>query len=165
MRSSFLRPGQILMLALTTLLVVSKAQDVTDSPGKEKEAEPELLVLAESDFLWDDDNWTVRGNATDFQHSNRMVKAADDGPYEWYFVAPGKFLGAKRAAYGGKLSFKRGLYEYNRFVFQRIFCKAISKPYIKLNILCDLQTDLNDLVLLQRRAGRSKGRLRCGSYF
>jgi hypothetical protein len=73
------------------------------------------MTLAESDFLWDDDNWTVTGNASDFQHSNRMIKATDDGPDEWYFVAPGKFLGSKRAAYGGKLSFKHGLFEYNRF--------------------------------------------------
>ena len=114
---------RLFMLALIFLL--SNAQ----GPAKpSKEGSPELMILAESDFLWDDDNWTVRGNASDFQHSNRMVKAADDGPDEWYFVAPGKFLGAKRAAYGGTLSFKHGLFEYNRFVscFRCIFRSSVT---------------------------------------
>lgn len=74
----------------------------------------EETVLAESDFLWDVDGWTIRGAAENFQHGQKMIKAADKGPDTWYFVAPGKFLGAKRAAYGGKLSFRHGFFEYNR---------------------------------------------------
>jgi hypothetical protein len=74
----------------------------------------EETILAESDFLWDVDGWTTRGAAENFQHGQKMIKAADTGPDMWYFVAPGKFLGAKRAAYGGKLSFRHGFFEYNR---------------------------------------------------
>ncbi len=74
----------------------------------------EETILAESDFLWDVDGWTTRGAAENFQHGQKMIKAADKGPDMWYFVAPGKFLGAKRAAYGGKLSFRHGFFEYNR---------------------------------------------------
>jgi len=74
----------------------------------------EETVLAESDFLWDVDGWTTRGSAENFQHGQKMIKASDSGPDTWFFVAPGKFLGAKRAAYGGKLSFRHGFFEYNR---------------------------------------------------
>jgi len=73
----------------------------------------EETVLAESDFLWDVDGWTTRGAAENFQHGQKMIKASDAGPVNWFFVAPGKFLGAKRAAYGGKLSFRHGFFEYN----------------------------------------------------
>ena len=79
-------------------------------------AAEEETVLAESDFLWDVDGWTTRGAAENFQHGQRMIKAADAGPATWFFVAPSKFLGAKRAAYGGKLSFRHGFFEYNRLV-------------------------------------------------
>ena len=72
------------------------------------------VILAESDFMWDVDGWTTRGAAENFQHGQKMIKASDTGPATWYFVAPSKFLGAKRAAYGGKLSFRHGFFEYNR---------------------------------------------------
>jgi hypothetical protein len=99
-----------LFLFLAFSLIESNAQ----KPINPTEDGVELMVLAESDFLWDDDNWTISGNASNFQHSTRMIKAADDGPDTWYFVAPGKFTGAKRAAYGGKIQFKHGFFEYNR---------------------------------------------------
>ena len=43
-------------------------------------AAEEETVLAESDFLWDVDGWTTRGEAENFQHGQRMIKAADAGP-------------------------------------------------------------------------------------
>ncbi len=107
-----------LFFFLASSLLVIDAQQSID-PAEDK---VELMVLAESDFLWDDDNWTVSGNASNFQHGTRMIKAADDGPDTWYFVAPGKFTGAKRAAYGGKITFKHGFFEYNRFE-TRIACE------------------------------------------
>jgi hypothetical protein len=99
-----------LFLALS--LVVIDAQQTVNPASAEDGVE--LMVLAESDFLWDDDKWTVSGNASKFQHGTRMIKAADDGPDTWYFVAPGKLTGAKRAAYGGRITFKHGYFEYNR---------------------------------------------------
>lgn len=71
-------------------------------------------VLAESDFLWDVDGWTLHGNDAGLQHGSKMIKGADNDTSIWYFVAPSKFLGAQRAAYGGKLSFRHGFFEYNR---------------------------------------------------
>ena len=90
-------------------------------------AAEEETVLAESDFLWDVDGWTTRGEAENFQHGQRMIKAADAGPAAWYFVAPSKFLGAKRAAYGGKLSFRHGFFEYNRCC-SRVAAPPASQP-------------------------------------
>ena len=72
-------------------------------------------VLAESDFAWDMDGWEVEGaGARDVAHMSKMVKAGDDGPDTWYFVAPLKFMGAKRDAYGGSLAFRHGFFEFNR---------------------------------------------------
>lgn len=42
-----------------------------------------------------------------------MVKAADDGAARWDFIAPSKFLGNMRAAYGGIFNFRHGFYEYD----------------------------------------------------
>ena len=95
--------GMICLLAMHGLVLAPRGA-----------AAEEETVLAESDFLWDVDGWTTRGDAENFQHGQRMIKAADAGPAMWYFVAPSKFLGAKRAAYGGKLSFRHGFFEYNR---------------------------------------------------
>ena len=54
-------------------------------------------------------------------------ESADAGPAAWYFVAPSKFLGAKRAAYGGKLSFRHGFFEYNRCC-SRVAAPPASQP-------------------------------------
>ena len=72
-------------------------------------------VLAESDFSWDMDGWEVHGEgARDEAHMSKMIKAGDNGSDEWYFVAPHKFTGSKREAYGGSLSFRHGFFEFNR---------------------------------------------------
>ena len=94
------------------IIYLSAFYALTLAPRATAEGE---TVLAESDFLWDVDGWTTRGDAENFQHGQRMIKASDTGPAIWYFVAPSKFLGAKRAAYGGKLSFRHGFFEYNRY--------------------------------------------------
>ena len=113
---AFYRNGGGLGLSTRLFFFLAFSLIVTDAQKTINPAEEgvELMVLAESDFLWDDDNWTVSGNASNFQHGTRMIKAADDGPDTWYFVAPGKFTGSKRAAYGGKIAFKHGFFEYNR---------------------------------------------------
>jgi hypothetical protein len=73
-------------------------------------------VLAESDFSFDMDGWEVDGDAgaRDAAHMSKMIKAGDDGADEWYFVAPHKFTGSKREAYGGSLLFRHGFFEFNR---------------------------------------------------
>jgi hypothetical protein len=71
--------------------------------------------LAESDFSWDLDGWEVEGEgARDLAHMSKMITAGDDGASTWYFVAPHKFTGSKRDAYGGHLSFRHGFFEFNR---------------------------------------------------
>jgi hypothetical protein len=110
------------------------------------------VILAESDFMWDVDGWTTRGAAENFQHGQKMIKASDKGPDTWYFVAPSKFLGAKRAAYGGKLSFRHGFFEYNRCLDHLTtnsppFPKFISPPIVEmlllLETLCSLASHPN----------------------
>ena len=95
------------VLCVAALVALAWAQLCAAATGEEH-------VLAESDFLWDVDGWTTSGAAEGFQHGQRMIKASDKGAETWHFVAPAKFLGAKRAAYGGKLSFRHGFFEYNR---------------------------------------------------
>mmetsp|Transcript_20486 Transcript_20486/g.48698 ORF Transcript_20486/g.48698 Transcript_20486/m.48698 type:complete len:253 (+) Transcript_20486:236-994(+) len=84
-----------------------------DSPPEDALGRSDPNVLAESDFLWDDDGWKLEGNPNGLLHGSKMIKAADDDASTWYFVAPSKFVGAKRAAYKGKLSFRHGFFEYN----------------------------------------------------
>mmetsp|Transcript_33084 Transcript_33084/g.68284 ORF Transcript_33084/g.68284 Transcript_33084/m.68284 type:complete len:264 (+) Transcript_33084:191-982(+) len=103
------RMGRQLAFTLCILnVVVIASQDNFDAQAA---AEPNLL--AESDFLWDNDGWTVAGNPNGLLHGSKMIKAADSDASIWYFVAPSKFVGAKRAAYRGKLSFRHGFFEYN----------------------------------------------------
>ena len=99
-------PSALLLCAAALLALASTPQAFAE--------DAEETVLAVSDFLWDLDGWTTSGTCENFQHGQKMIKASDTGPATWYFVAPSKFLDAKRAAYGGKLSFRHGFFEYNR---------------------------------------------------
>jgi hypothetical protein len=73
-------------------------------------------LLAHSDFAWDTDGWETEGRGVrDFEYMSKMIKAGDNGADTWYFVAPNKFAGSKRDAYGGYLSFRHGFFEYNRY--------------------------------------------------
>jgi hypothetical protein len=57
----------------------------------------------------------VKGEGVrDEAQMSKMIKAGDNGSDEWYFVAPHKFTGSKREAYGGSLSFRHGFFEFNR---------------------------------------------------
>ena len=104
MRAGLARAGA----ALVVVLVALGSVDTAEGEGQGSH------VLAESDFLWDVDGWTLHGNDAGLHHGSKMIKAADNDTSIWYYVAPAKFLGSKRAAYGGKLSFRHGFYEYNR---------------------------------------------------
>lgn len=73
-------------------------------------------ALAQSDFIWDDEDWVVGGEGSvdmTIAHGSRLVKSSDDGKKVWYFAAPTKFLGEKRAAYGGQLKYRLGFFEYD----------------------------------------------------
>eukprot|EP00960_Hanusia_phi_P031289 749204-Hanusia_phi.AAC.2 len=102
-----MRSGCWVALACAMIMANLAWAQEEDSP------EDQQNMIVESDFLWDVDGWTVKGDCDPIQHGQRMAKAADNGPGTWYFVAPKKFLGAKRAAYGGKLTFRHGFFEYN----------------------------------------------------
>ena len=110
--------GVALLLVSLACAVVSESDDA-EIRGLETAVVPR--ILAESDFSWDTDGWLVEGGqgATqpprDFAHMGKMIKAGDSGEETWYFVAPQKFIGAKRDAYGGRLCFRHGFYEFNRY--------------------------------------------------
>lgn len=121
----------------------------------------EATVLAESDFLWDVDGWTTRGPAENFQHGQKMIKASDKGPDVWHFVAPEKFLGAKRAAYGGKLSFRHGFFEYNRCFVLLLRVQRSSAPGHCLGLchlrLSSLKQMLTPMLASPQRGGGVSG--------
>ena len=102
------------MAGLNVLVLVAiLAAGVVSSASLEGAAEAK--ILAESDFAWDMDGWTVEGDGVrDAAHMSKMIKAGDNGADSWYFVAPHKFTGAKREAYGGHLLFRHGFFEFNR---------------------------------------------------
>jgi hypothetical protein len=86
----------LLFLALCLPLPTrSGASDRTRTSSVESSSEGR--VLAESNFLWDDEGWTLNG-LDGLTHVSKMIKATDHGPQLWYFVAPEKFLGNKRQA-------------------------------------------------------------------
>jgi hypothetical protein len=101
-----MRPRLLRLGLLVGLGCVGAVRDAAEIPG---------AILAESDFSWDLDGWGVEGDgARDLAHMTKLIKAGDSGAEMWYFVAPSKFVGAKRDAYGGKLCFRHGFYEFNR---------------------------------------------------
>lgn len=118
-------------------------------------------VLAESDFLWDVDGWTLHGNDAGLHHGSKMIKAADNDTSIWYYVAPAKFLGSKRAAYGGKLSFRHGFYEYNRSnPPEHPQGIHLSSPAELLRLHREVGPDASSVRLSQRRARLSGEGLR-----
>ena len=121
-------------------------------------------VLAESDFAWDMDGWEVEGaGARDVAHMSKMVKAGDDGPDTWYFVAPLKFMGAKRDAYGGSLAFRHGFFEFNRSCTapHRCPCQDLEPDWREqVALACVRKQYADNPGCVQRRQGHD-GRIRC----
>ena len=105
------RGSAILMRTRAALLLLAAAGAGAAADG----ASAAARVLAESDFAWDMDGWSVEGDGVrDVAHMSKMIKAGDNGADAWFFVAPHKFTGSKREAYGGHLSFRHGFFEFNR---------------------------------------------------
>lgn len=82
-----------------------KGADRKSSPKTEV---AEIKLLASSIFHYaGKDGWKTTGDAYDFKLVNGHLQASDRGTGDyWHFSAPQKFLGDKKAAYGGLLLFE-----------------------------------------------------------
>ncbi|KAJ1486561.1 hypothetical protein T484DRAFT_1789162 [Baffinella frigidus] len=101
--------GSLLVLGALIFAAAGDAAGVDEDQGGQRE------VLAASDFVWDLDGWGVVGEeCKPLSHGPKMARGGDLGNATWYFSAPAKFLGAKKEAYGGFLTFRHGYFEYDR---------------------------------------------------